>query len=194
MVTFQSGAVAHVCLHSVPITEHLVNQDKPQGLTWYDEGPQYIFLGGGNRVAAYSLTSGNQRPVWVVSAGDGEAITALRASLDGSVLAVQRSSAFLQFVHVRSSKMFVQGPKSKAHLLCFFWCPSSACDFVMATSHGLELYQRMPAGQGLKYKGSCKHPTAWCIYSHESRIALLATGEGGLWLQSRHTNFQTTLC
>ena len=44
----------------------------------------------------------------VVSAGDGEAITALKASLDGSVLAVQRGSAFLQFVHVRSSKMFVQ--------------------------------------------------------------------------------------
>ena len=44
----------------------------------------------------------------------------------------------------------------------------------------------MPAGQGLKYKGSCKHPTAWCIYSHESRIALLATGEGGLWLQVTH--------
>ena len=44
----------------------------------------------------------------VVSAGDGEAITAVKASLDGSVLAVQRSSAFLQFVHVRSSKMFVQ--------------------------------------------------------------------------------------
>ena len=31
--------------------------------------------------------------------------------------------------------------------------------------------------------GSRKHPTSWCIYSHESRIALLATGEGGLWLQ-----------
>ena len=46
--------------------------------------------------------------VQVVSAGDGEAITALKASLDGSVLAVQRTSAFLQFVHVRSSNMFVQ--------------------------------------------------------------------------------------
>ena len=53
----------------------------------------------------------------------------------------------------------------------------------MATGQGLELYQRLPKGQGLRYVGSRKHPTAWCIYSHESRIALLATGEGGLWLQ-----------
>lgn len=32
----------------------------------------------------------------------------MRPSLDGVMLAVQRSPAFLQFVHVRSSKMFVQ--------------------------------------------------------------------------------------
>ena len=53
----------------------------------------------------------------------------------------------------------------------------------MTTEHGLELYQQLPKGQGLRYMGSRKHPTSWCIYSHESRIALLATGEGGLWLQ-----------
>ncbi len=53
----------------------------------------------------------------------------------------------------------------------------------MATEHGLELYQQLSKGQGLRYMGSRKHPTSWCIYSHESRIALLATGEGGLWLQ-----------
>ncbi len=43
-----------------------------------------------------------------VAPGEGEPITALHASLDGSMLAMQRSSAFLQFVHIRSSKMFVQ--------------------------------------------------------------------------------------
>lgn len=44
----------------------------------------------------------------VVSTGEGVPVTALHASLDGSMLAIQRSSAFLQFVHIRSSKMFVQ--------------------------------------------------------------------------------------
>jgi len=44
-----------------------------------------------------------------VAPGEGEPITALHASLDGSMLAMQRSSAFLQIVHIRSkSKMFVQ--------------------------------------------------------------------------------------
>lgn len=53
----------------------------------------------------------------------------------------------------------------------------------MATGQGLELYRRLPQGQGLHYMGSRKHPTSWFTYSRESRIALLATGQGGLWLQ-----------
>lgn len=40
--------------------------------------------------------------------GDGEAVKAMRPSLDASMLAVQRSPAFLQFLHIRSSNMFVQ--------------------------------------------------------------------------------------
>ena len=47
-------------------------------------------------------------PVQEVQLGDGEAVNAMLPSLDGMMLAVQRSPAFLQFVHVRSSKMFVQ--------------------------------------------------------------------------------------
>lgn len=43
-----------------------------------------------------------------VSAGEGEPITALKVSLDGLVLAVQRSKAFLQFVYTRHNKTFVQ--------------------------------------------------------------------------------------
>lgn len=93
--------------------------------------------------------------------------------------------AAMHMLCLESHTLFVllQGPRSKSRLLSFFWCPSAACDLVMATQHGLELYQRLPKGQGLRYMGSRKHPTSWCIYSHESRIALLATGEGGHWLQ-----------
>ena len=77
----------------------------------------------------------------------------------------------------------VQGPKSKVQVLNFFWVPSSACDLVIATSQGLELYKRLPGNQGLHYSGSKKHSTAWCMYSHEARIALLAAADTELWLQ-----------
>ena len=42
------------------------------------------------------------------SPGEGDPITSLNASLDGDILAVQRGTAFLQFIHLTSSKMFVQ--------------------------------------------------------------------------------------
>ncbi|KAL0046520.1 hypothetical protein WJX82_002723 [Trebouxia sp. C0006] len=150
----------------------------------YDEASGTVLLEDKAQVLAYALHDNSTQAIWTVAPGEGEPITALHASLDGSMLAMQRSSAFLQFVHIRSSKMFVQGPRSKSRVLKFFWCPSAACDLVMATEHGLELYQQLSKGQGLRYMGSRKHPTSWCIYSHESRIALLATGEGGLWLQA----------
>lgn len=82
-----------------------------------------------------------------------------------------------------SSLNLLQGPKSKAPLVGFFWCPSTACDFVMATTQGLELYKRLPTNQGLHYVSSRKHPTAWCKYSHEARIALLAGSDGAQWVQ-----------
>lgn len=44
----------------------------------------------------------------VVSTGDGDPITLLSVSLDGAILAVQRGSAVLQFIHLQSNKMFVQ--------------------------------------------------------------------------------------
>ena len=50
--------------------------------------------------------------------GEGDPITALNASLDGMMLAVQRGTAFLQFIHLTSSKIFVQvllGSESLAH-------------------------------------------------------------------------------
>ena len=48
--------------------------------------------------------------VWtqVASPGEGEPITSVNVSLDGAILAVQRGTAFLQFIHLGSSKMFVQ--------------------------------------------------------------------------------------
>lgn len=37
--------------------------------------------------------------------------------------------------------------------------------------------------QGLRHEGKLQHPIRWWKYSHDSRLALLGTGELGLWLQ-----------
>ena len=123
-----------------------------------------------------------------VSSHSRDVITEENFSLD---LTYSLSAGILSFEHLRPRfqstvcQLHVQGPRSRTRLLGSFWCPSTACNLVMATGQGLELYQLSPKGQGLRYMGSRKHPTTWCTYSHQSRIALLATGEGGQWLQVR---------
>lgn len=56
----------------------------------------------------HGFVDGHGSLLQVVSSGEGEPVSALHACLDGSMLAMQHSSAFLQFVHIGSSKMFVQ--------------------------------------------------------------------------------------
>ena len=43
-----------------------------------------------------------------IAPGEGDPVVTLHASLDGAMLALQRSTVFLQFIHLRSSKIFVQ--------------------------------------------------------------------------------------
>ena len=52
---------------------------------------------------------------------------------------------------------------------------------------GLELYGLQPKQQGLALIDRRPHPVRWCSYSHESRMALLGTGEGGHWVQVTHS-------
>jgi hypothetical protein len=40
--------------------------------------------------------------------------------------------------------------------------------------------------QGLRYENRLQHPIRWWRYAHDSRLALLGTGELGLWLQVMH--------
>lgn len=77
--------------------------------------------------------------VWMQAAlpGEGDPITSVNASLDGTVLAVQRGTAFIQFIHLTSNKMFVQvlpvcaGPAFR----------ESFCFITIFTVHLLVLHQ-----------------------------------------------------
>lgn len=44
--------------------------------------------------------------------------------------------------------------------------------------------------QAMHFRSQLQHPIKWWRYSHDSRLALLGTGELGLWLQVRATQEQ----
>lgn len=78
----------------------------------------------------------------------------------------------------------LQGPwKGKEAVMGFFWAKAADCDFVIVTKAGLEIYTLLGTRQGLRHSTRCSHPVKWWMYSHDTRICLLGTGDIGLWLQ-----------
>ncbi|KAK9835222.1 hypothetical protein WJX81_006819 [Elliptochloris bilobata] len=136
-----------------------------------------------SEVAAYSLASPGAPPR-VTRIEEGAPVIAVRASPDGRMLALQRTPAFLEVVDTGSGRMLVAAPARRgAPLVGFFWTAAPGADLVMATAAGLELCTLAPGGQALSLRSQLAHPVRWVRYDHGTRLALLGTGEQGLWLQ-----------
>lgn len=138
----------------------------------------------GSEVAAYSLAQPGAPPR-LTRIEEGAPVTAVRCSLEGSHLALQRTPAYLEIVGRDSGTMLVASPARRgAALVGFFWTHAPGCDLVMATAAGLELYALAAGGQTLGLRSQLAHPVRWVLYDHDTRLALLGTGEQGLWLQA----------
>eukprot|EP00884_Botryococcus_braunii_P003056 jgi/Botrbrau1/12751/Bobra.67_1s0110.1 len=153
-------------------------------LVQYEQAAHLLLVLHGTHITAYSTLRVSEAPR-VVEAGEGGTICAVRASPDGSMLALQRSPSHIQFLQLGSTNVFVQGPwKGKETVMGFFWATAADCDFAMVTKAGLEMYTLLPTRQGLRLSSRYSHPVKWWRYSHDTRICLLGTGDIGLWLQA----------
>jgi hypothetical protein len=71
----------------------------------------------------------------------GAPVIAAATSLDGRIIALQRSAASIEFVARDSPNIFLQGSwRGKSAVIGFFWASAAECDLVMVTRSGLELY------------------------------------------------------
>lgn len=105
-----------------------------------------------------------------------------RLSLDGRLLALQRSAAEVAFVSTVTGAQFNLACRPGLSVLGFFWTQSagSGCEFVLGTTGGLELYSTLPGGAGLRLLEEKKKPGClWMAYTHETRVCLLGYGPAG---------------
>ena len=156
----------------------------------YDDGNRLLLVATGGSVLSYPVDasawaeagSAGGVPPTVTPVGEGPALAA-RFSLDGKVLAVQRSATDVEFVPASggSGGAFWQRCRRPAEtVLGFFWASSAGVDFVLATTGGLELYALLPARNGLRLVDEKrKAGVAWLLYTHETRLALLGCGPQG---------------
>ncbi|KAK7336675.1 hypothetical protein VNO77_17221 [Canavalia gladiata] len=108
--------------------------------------------------------------------GEGP-IIALRYSLDTKVIAIQRSNHEIQFRDRETGESFNHKCKPESEsLLGFFWTDSQQCNIVLVKTSGLDLYTYNSESKSLQLVETKKLNVSWYVYTHESRLVLLASG------------------
>ncbi|GLI64462.1 hypothetical protein VaNZ11_007734 [Volvox africanus] len=160
---------------------------EPETLSYwgYDDGTNTLLVAKGGLVFAYDLSPGvvpgsPEQLRWTFPLADGPRVRALRLSLDGGLLAIQRSPVMLEFVELTTGNVFVQGTdRGRSEVLCFFFTELDGADVVLVTPTGLELLEFVPRRQGLRLRERLRMPVEWALYTHETRMVLLGTVAGG---------------
>eukprot|EP00249_Psilotum_nudum_P017993 c26590_g1_i1 orf=421-2790(+) len=167
------GAVSHVYIQYPPFR---CNIPGAIGMM-YDDGNKLLLVPSPNKVFSWTV---NRHPhsdnPSITSIREGP-VLALRFSLDRKFLAVQRSNSELELICRETGATCLQQCKYRAErILGFFWTDCPTCNLVFVTTGGLELYALQLEMTSLKLVDARRLNVSWYIYTHESRLVLLASG------------------
>ncbi|KAF3628762.1 hypothetical protein FXO37_29245 [Capsicum annuum] len=160
-----SGALSHVFMQYPPLRCKIPGARN----VFYDDGTKQLIVPTSDQVFCWKTTPFNPN---VTPSSDliGEGpILSIRYSLNLKLLAVQRSPHEVQIQNRESGDTFTQKCRSESErILGFFWTDSPTCDIVFVkTSSGI---------RSLQLAETKKLNVSWYVYTHESRLVLLASG------------------
>ncbi|KAK8546244.1 hypothetical protein V6N12_027039 [Hibiscus sabdariffa] len=144
---------------------------------YYDDGNKLLLSPTSNQVFSWKTApfSPNAAPN-IDSITEGP-ICSIRFSLDEKLIAVQRSNTSIIFFHRETGETFTHRCKSESEsILGFFWTDCPSCDIVVVKTSGLDLYAYDHASKSLALVETKKMTVSWYVYTHESRLVLLASG------------------
>ena len=164
-------SAAHVVLRSV------IEFDEGDAQIRFDAATRHLVLIKHHTFEALPLNRALP-PIVVESKGKVENV---RFSLNHRFAAVQRSDHELEFMDLLTGNAFSHsckggGSKGRWRILSFHWTGTPIADFVVATSAGVEFYLVLPEKGTLKLVKHMAHAVAWAVYSHVTRMIILATG------------------
>ena len=168
----------------------------------FDEGAGLLVLIRHRELVALAMPPDDDQapqrpPIRCESAGRVERIS---FSLDHQLAAVQRSAVDLDIFDLASGSTFPLAARSsgssglaarhRGRILGSHWPGSEACELAVVTTAGVELYRVLRERRSLKLLRRVSQPVSWSVYSHETRLMLLAAGQqdnllSGLQLQPR---------
>ncbi|KOO52996.1 hypothetical protein Ctob_010768 [Chrysochromulina tobinii] len=170
-VSGASAKAAHVVLRPV------LHFDEEDSQVRFDECARRLILIKHRQFAAFS-TVPTLPPIVVDSNGKVENV---RFSLNHRFAALQRSDTVIDFVDLQTNASFTHavkggGSRGRWRILSYHWTGTPVADFFVVTTAGVEFYLVLPEKGCLKLVKALALAVAWAVYSHATRLLLLATG------------------
>ncbi|KAJ7975975.1 Colon cancer-associated Mic1-like protein [Quillaja saponaria] len=168
-----SGALSHVYIQHPPLR---CNIPGSRGL-FCDDGNKLLLSPTSDQVFSWKTVPFNPLVGPTSDSISEGPIISIRYSLDAKFIAIQRSNHEIQFWNRETGETFSQkcSPESES-ILGFFWTDCHLCDIVFVKTSGLDLYAYNSESKSLHLVETKKLNVSWYVYTHESRLVLLASG------------------
>ncbi|KAF7148438.1 hypothetical protein RHSIM_Rhsim03G0003600 [Rhododendron simsii] len=168
-----SGALSHVYIEYPPLR---CNIQGARGL-FYDEGNKLLVSTTSDQVFSWKTSPFSPLVAPTSDSVCEGPVLSVRFSLDAKVLAIQRSNHDIQFWNRETGNTFSQKYRSDSEsILGFFWTDCPTCDIVFVKTSGLDLFSLDSELKSLLLVETKRFNVSWYVYTHESRLLLLASG------------------
>ncbi|XVF07409.1 hypothetical protein REPUB_Repub06bG0136300 [Reevesia pubescens] len=168
-----SGALSHVFIQYPPLR---CNIPGSRGF-YFDDGNKLLISPTSDQLFSWKIAPFSPLAAPITDSISEGPICSIQFSLDEKLIAVQRSNILIQFWHRETGETFTHRCKSESEgVLGFFWTDCPSCDIVVVKTSGLDLFAYDYASKSLILVETRKLSVSWYVYTHESRLVLLASG------------------
>ncbi|CAA0812685.1 Unknown protein [Striga hermonthica] len=168
-----SNALSHVYIQYPPLRCQVPGSKS----LFYDDGNKLLLSLTSNQVFSWKTFPYNLNVAPSSDPISEGPVLSMRYSLDLKLLAIQRSRHEIQIWNKETGDVYSQKCRSESEsILGFFWTDCPTCDIVFVKTSALEFYTYNTEGRFLRLAETKKLNISWYIYTHESRLVLLASG------------------
>ncbi|XP_059668545.1 uncharacterized protein LOC132313671 isoform X2 [Cornus florida] len=168
-----SGALSHVYIQSPPLRCSIPGS---VGL-FYDDGNKLLLSPTSDQVFSWKTAPFAPHVAPTCDSISEGPVLSIRYSLDAKILAIQRSNYEILFWNRETGDTFSQGCRSESEsILGFFWTDCPTCDIIFVKTSGLDLFSYNSNLKSLHLVETKRFNVSWYVYTHESRLVLLASG------------------
>ncbi|WOG91690.1 hypothetical protein DCAR_0310940 [Daucus carota subsp. sativus] len=168
-----SGSMSHVYIQHPPLRCRVPGS---RGL-FYDDGNKLMISPTSDQVFSWKTSTTFPEVIPESDSITEGPVLLVRYALDMKLLAIQRSNHEVQFWIKETGYTFKQRCKSESEtILGFFWTDCPTCDVVFVKTSGLDFFSYDSEMKSLHLVETKKLNVSWYIYTHESRLVLLASG------------------